>query len=277
MENRNIYEEFGDLVAEYEARGLVPMLYIDFGTSILMRGIKNIGPAGRFLPTEYELVPSGETGTFRYCDTASYILFAQNEQDAMLGYRMRMSLVSKLNRNIPKWYTESRVYGIDAAGDLHDIFDVPLFVIKDIKNRELEELVEYSNNLVSRYGCGGIMASKCGAGGRDATIILHANKITAAHDKTVTARTCIMNRVWAKVARYYDTQILDDRGGSNQENICKYMSPTTRKLYAEHRTEQMLINGEIGDGAEARSAKINKEKTFSDPIFVAQRELLFRQ
>lgn len=277
MEKRNIYEDCGDLVAEYEARGMVPMLYIDSGTSVLMRGIKKYGTAGRYLPAEYELVSSGETGTFRYCDTASYILFAKNEQDAMLGFRMRMSLVSRLNRNMPKWYAESRIYGIGADGSLHDIFDVPMFVIKDIKERELDELLEYSNDLVEKYKYGGIMARKCGDEGKDAMIVLHLNKITAAHDKTVTTRICMMNNVWAKVARFYDTEVLDDRCGDNQENIRRYMSQTTRQIFAKHRTEQMLISSQNADSIEAKKAKNNREKELSDPLVVAQRELLFKQ
>lgn len=216
----NIYESCGDFVREYESKGLIPVLYLESVGRNQLCLVKRVHIARGIVPNDFVFVQCGQEVNQSGTKLNSFILFANNEEDAIDGFRRRVSYSKFLSRSTANGAIP-RLYGIDASGNVCPSNYVPIFNIKSICQRGLDEIVEEANSQVRKYARG-VIRGKINSLG-DAHIYFQMREDLANLKDIKSIRSKMMNSFCKNYCGGYEIELLDERGGKNWANIEKFL------------------------------------------------------
>jgi len=224
----NIYEKYDKIVAEQEAEGLVPVIYLYLVNKVQVNRILRIpnvkGPA----PKDLKFVVCDNL-RLNYVDVSSYILFAKDEKTALEVFRKRALYERRLAR-VMDLSRVPQIYGIDVHGEIRSSAYLPMLNLLDISEEKFEEAVNYANLHMANMNIGGVCGELRGDCVGHLYFKLREELVGSQELDTIRSKT--LNSLY----NYFDEQLykverLDDRGGTNVENICKYLTPYGRKTF----------------------------------------------
>ena len=252
MNVTNIYETFGEIVAKYEAQGLVPALYLDELSNSQLFLVRKVRIANGVIHRDLVFVPSGITSSDKGVELTSYILFAKDEEQATNAFRRRATFDKFLVRStaigaVPK------TWGIDANGFIRNGNYVPMFNVKCESQENLDKIVEYANRKISACGRGfvdGVMRKNS-----EAHISYWTRDGSSCLKDVRRVRMTMLNVVCGYVARKFEVERLGDRGGANEKNICEYLydknrgensgASRTAENYAQNKENNEFTENEV--------------------------------
>jgi len=244
----NVYQMFGEAVQGQKKQGLVPVLYLQDASP------KQYGLVMRFVvpngtnPKDLVFVPVRKIPGIKNfsADKISYVFFAKDEKQALEVFRRRVAYVNVLRRctctgAIPK------LSGIDAQGEIRADTYIPAFNIKGIKSEDIDEIIAFADSKVASFSRGVVEGRIKDTGSAEIMFYLR-DELACAKDIWY-IRERLLNSVCMGVEKQFACEVerLDDRGGTNEDNICTYLTDANKREFLAQSvlTECTAITREV--------------------------------
>lgn len=228
----NIYKLFGDKVKLIEEQGLVPVLFLAAASSNQYKQVKGIAIANGVNPKDLLFVPVKEEldAKSKIIVRTSYVLYAEDEQQALEVFRRRAAFAKVLCR---KTATGSipELLGIDAKGNIRPDTYIPAFNLNGVNREDFDNIVTFAEQQVERIGRGAIAASFVGTNSAQVNFRLR-DKLAGTKDIQY-IRKRLLNGVCTGIEKNFlcEVERLDDRGGTNKGNICEYLTELNKQEF----------------------------------------------
>lgn len=236
---KNIFVDYPQVVAECEARGLVPVIYVDKVNVYILGVAQKASSVRRFMSDDVELIVLDEESKNGSKNRTCFVC-AKNKDDALTLFRMRLSFEARVRGIVPSKYVAFEMSGIDASGDFRSQREMPVAIIRGLTKSSSTYvsavLDEHLQQL--KYGTDTIMMREVGADALE--INLWANSKTIVSKNAILAKKCIYRTLLNNFGQKYDIELLDDRGGKDLKNIHKYLGETKQQQYAQMRLKNMI-------------------------------------
>lgn len=236
---KNIFVDYPHVVAECEARGLVPVLYIDKVNVYILGVAKKASSVRRFMSDDVELIVLDEELKKGNKKQTCFVC-TKNQDDALTLFRMRLSFEARVRGIVPSKYVAFEMSGIDASGDFRSQREMPVAIIRGVTESGSTYISAVLDEQLQqlKYGTDTVLMREVGA---DAVEInLWVKGKTIASNSAILAKKCIYRSLLNNFGQKYDIELLDDRGGKDLKNIHKYLGETKQQQYAQMRLKNMI-------------------------------------
>lgn len=255
----NVYKQFGEELKPYLEQGFLPALFLDRASSMQFWSVKRLKMGSGVHPKDLLFVPVEEIDDEKAPTKTSYVLLAKDEKQAIDVFRRRVGYL-KFLENITSTGDIPRILGIDADGEIRPSRYVPMLKVGGAQQEDLEYILAVTNKAVARLDRGeacGVFDEK---GNLNLSYCLRAELTTAKDIKS--ARKVLLNTVYSKLSSTYDVERLDDRGGTNVENISIYVSKAKRPEFLAQSVISKAV--ECTDSSLAEVEKgVQNEKSYN--------------
>ncbi len=226
----NIYKEYNKIVAPYEAKGLIPVIYLHKVNQVQINKFMKISTYKVLAPRELELV---KFDGFRYygANLMNCILFAKNEENACEAFHRRALYERKLARCMDVSVVPS-IYGIDAHGDIRSSNYIPMLNLKNVSNDEFDFVINYANSHFTKINVGSVCGEQKDADVSHLYFKLR-NELAGGVPLEI-IRSKALNSIYKYLSSRFDVERLDDRGGTDVKNISARLTPLGKQKYLEN-------------------------------------------
>lgn len=217
----NIYESYGEVCQDN--KGMIPVLLI-----------KDTSNNQRKLIRKYHDREFGKDGLL--CvevdskgDVAlkDMLFFAQNEQDALDAFRKKTGFVKAYNREHARG-VDLELLCIDAEGVVHSSSYVPMLKVYCYNEANMAKILDIANSCIKKIDRA-VVRGDLGENGV-ALIFAELRDATVSFSDQRHIREKMLNSVYSDVSSFFHTIRLDDMGGTNKENITKYITKKDDRL-----------------------------------------------